>query len=107
MFSVEEAADERRSQVESKFDMAGVRGALQPLADTLGVDGYVLEIVSATDASLRNASARVELRIEAGPGACADCLVPKDVFMSIATDRLGRAGIGAEITVHYPADASV
>jgi hypothetical protein len=68
--------------------------ALTGLRDTLAADDYQL--------SVEHSDTGVEVRITAGPDACADCLVPKPLMRSILTDALG---VGDDaITLIYPAD---
>ncbi len=60
----------------------------------LAADGYNLDVAENGQ--------RVELTVSAGPDACEDCLVPKDVFRGIAAHQLGMEGELLDIT--YPAD---
>jgi hypothetical protein len=60
---------------------AAVDAALQGFRDMLGADGYRLNW-SVTEPQ------RVLIEIEAGPEACADCLVPLPVIEGIMTDAL-------------------
>jgi hypothetical protein len=71
-------------------------GALEPLATALAADGYVLRVTVTGPGALR-------LDVRAGDDACADCLVPRDVFADIAGRRLAEAS-GAPWTVEvvYP-----
>jgi hypothetical protein len=74
--------------------------ALEPLADALLADGYELR---ATETGER--TARVE--VVATPDACADCLVPPDVFGAIIRTRLSEVLSGAwAVEVVYPADTA-
>jgi hypothetical protein len=60
---------------------AAVDAALQGFRDMLAADGYRLNwSVSGPE--------RVLIQIEAGPEACADCLVPLPVIEGIMTDAL-------------------
>lgn len=68
------------------------------MAAILEADGYRLAV------STRGGSP-VLLEVVAGPEACAECLVPKDVFESIAIDHLARAGLRSAVEIRYPADA--
>lgn len=71
--------------------------ALQPLSESVQHDGYSLEI--GVDEQ------RVEISVVAGPGACEDCLVPKDVMSMIALQALEDAGLelpGEELRLVYP-----
>jgi hypothetical protein len=60
---------------------AAVDAALQGFRDMLAADGYRLNW-SVTGPE------RVRIQIEAGPEACADCLVPLPVIEGIMTDAL-------------------
>lgn len=47
------------------------------------------------------------LRIEivAGPDACEDCLIPKEMFEGMLSSRLGSQGVAfSEMTLVYPTD---
>ena len=48
---------------------------------TLAADGYHLRIAEAGD--------RVRVTITAGPGACADCLVPENLMRGLLGQALG------------------
>jgi hypothetical protein len=56
---------------------------LRPLQSSLRADGYQLEA--------REGSGRIGIQISASAGACADCLVPKDVMRGIVGQVLGVA----------------
>jgi hypothetical protein len=71
-----------------------MQDALRPVGDLLAADGYLLG-VSAT-------AAAATLTVSAGPDACAECLVPKQVFEAIATKHLRDRGITVDIDVVYP-----
>lgn len=79
------------------MDAAEATRALEPLRQMLTADGYDLEVAQAGPAGLH-------LRVVAGPEACDDCLVPKDVFAGIVRDTVGD-GAG-DIVLDYPADAT-
>ena len=64
------------------------------LTSALEADGYHMAI--------GEADAKLSVVITAGPDACEDCLVPKDVFRGIASHQLGIEGELIDIT--YPAD---
>ena len=51
------------------------------IAATLAADGYHLQVAEA--------GARVRVTITAGPGACADCLVPENLMRGILGQVLG------------------
>ena len=77
---------------------ADIEDALRPMAAILEADGYQLAVSSPEGSP-------VLLEVVAGPDACAECLVPKDVFESIAVDHLARAGLRSALEIRYPADA--
>ena len=68
------------------------------MAAMLEADGYELAVS-------RPAGAPVRLEVVAGPEACQECLVPKEIFESIALKHLAQAGLGAEVEIRYPSDA--
>lgn len=77
-----------------------VEAALEPLADALSADGYELRA-----RQLGERSALVE--VVPTPDACADCLVPRDVFGAIIRTRLAEVLSGSwEVEVVYPADGT-
>ena len=63
--------------------------ALQGLRDLLGADGYRLGYAV-------HGGRELAVSVEAGPDACAECLVPKQVMEGIVTDALQ----GTEFTVN-------
>ncbi len=62
------------------------------IAATLAADGYHLQIAEA--------GGRVRVTITAGPGACADCLVPENLMRGILGQALGVPGDSIDLT--YP-----
>ena len=76
---------------------ATVDGALQKFRDMLASDGYDLSW-SVTDHD------RVVVQIEAGPDACADCLVPLPIMEAIMSDALAPTPYSLDHIV-LPADA--
>lgn len=78
---------------------AAVEAALEKMKTMLGADGYELD-VSVADGG-------VTLDVRATPEACAECLVPKSLFASMATDMLAKGGVtidAANVQVTYPAE---
>ncbi len=76
---------------------AGLDAAFRRFRDMLASDGYVLSwSVTGQD--------RVIVRIEAGPDACADCLVPLPVMEAIMSDALAPTGYALDHIV-LPAQA--
>lgn len=76
-----------------------VNAALSKLRTMLGADGYELEV--AVDAKA------IGLTVRARPDACAECLVPKSLFATMAADMLGKEGVPVtvdELVVTYPAE---
>ncbi len=79
------------------LDIVDINAALTPLRDGLSNDGY--HLVVTLDGS------RIVLKIEAGPEACEDCLVPKEVLMPMALSQISDFvdGIGLDdLTIVYP-----
>jgi len=73
--------------------------ALSKMRRMLEADGY--ELISAPTAD------GVSLTVQAGPNACEECLVPKEIFTSIAVEALGSAGIelsAEQVKITYPTD---
>jgi hypothetical protein len=64
------------------------------LASTLEADGYQMAI--------EELDSRVSVTIVAGPDACEDCLVPKDLMRGILAQQLGIDGESIDLT--YPVD---
>ena len=64
------------------------------LASTLEADGYHLAI--------EELDSRLAVTITAGPDACEDCLVPKDLMRSILSDTLGVPPDAIDLT--YPTE---
>ncbi|MCF2533788.1 hypothetical protein [Yinghuangia soli] len=76
-----------------------VAAALAPLANGLAADDYRLDIT-------RTGPYAVTLAVVAGPAACADCLVPRDITRRMAEQRLTAIRRAPwEVDVRYPADA--
>lgn len=70
--------------------------ALDGVRGTLAADGYRL--------TTNPTGSGIEVRITAGPDACADCLVPKPLMRGVLRSALGVPE--HEITLIYPADAA-
>ena len=74
-----------------------VAEALVPMARMLRADGYDLDV--GTDGG------SIELTVRATPDACAECLVPKSSFATMASRLLADAGIdagGDALLITYP-----
>ncbi len=65
------------------------------VAATLAADGYHLQIAEA--------GGRVRVTITAGPGACADCLVPENLMRGILGQALGVPEDAIDLT--YPKES--
>ena len=77
--------------------MSDLEAALEPIAGTLEADGYRLEA--------RQTDGRLSLRIEAGPEACADCLVPKPMLAKMIAQRLAPLGLDpTAVDLRYPGE---
>jgi hypothetical protein len=66
------------------------------LRATLAADDYGMDV--------RPDGAGVEVRISAGPEACAECLVPKPIMLSVLQGALGVPG--EAIALVFPGDDS-
>ena len=69
--------------------------ALDGLRTTLAADDYRMDLAE-------TGAGGVEVRITAGPEACADCLVPKAIMRNVLQDALGVPS--DRIVLHYPGD---
>lgn len=69
--------------------------AIQDLRSSLDADGYRLEINEEGD--------RVNVAVVATPEACADCLVPRALFLGILEGSLGVSEHSIDLT--YPNEA--
>jgi hypothetical protein len=79
---------------------ADVFTLLTTVRSGLDSDGYDLEIVGVSDL--------IELRINARPDVCEDCLVGKEVMKGIIADALADMYEDidkSQIVLHYPVDA--
>lgn len=76
-----------------------VSAALSKMQTMLEADGYALDV--AVDAGA------VALTVRATPEACAECLVPKSLFATMAADMLGQGGVAVttdDLVVTYPTE---
>lgn len=70
--------------------------ALGPFASGLAADGYALEVGRVGSGGLR-------VEIVAGPDACEECLIPKEMFEGMVRSRLGSEGVEfTDVSVVYP-----
>jgi Fe-S cluster biogenesis protein NfuA len=77
-----------------------VKASLEKMQAMLRNDGYELE-VDVNDS-------RVTLTVVPGPGACSECLVPKDTFVAIAATMMQTNDITVpveNIQAVYPVDS--
>jgi hypothetical protein len=80
----------------ARGDRAAVTDALAEIRQALGVDGYRLDVDSATADGLR-------VSIAAGDGACEECLAPPDVLKMIISAGVDGAYLPEEIGLRLPA----
>jgi hypothetical protein len=73
--------------------MEQIDAALADVREALEADGYELSVVAGD-------GERATIEVKAGPNACAECLIPKDVFEQMVTATLGDDA-GA-LTIVYP-----
>jgi hypothetical protein len=75
--------------------------ALTPMTQALAADGYHLKLDVSEESIL--------VSIEAGPDACADCLIPKDLMLDMLRTRLEDEGLlSSDLPIHlsYPSEVS-
>ena len=81
------------------LDLKAASQALAGIRGMLAADGY--------DMSLRALGTdTLAVEILAGPDACAECLVPKNIMSGIVRDALGSSAPVAHIQLSYPAESS-
>ena len=79
-------------------DVDSAASALQPFTSGLAADGYSL-VVKAPDGE------GLVVEVVAGPDACEDCLIPKEMFVGMLSARLSSEGVAfSDITLVYPTD---
>jgi hypothetical protein len=71
--------------------------SLKSIQEMLQADGYDL-------VSHEGGSSALRLEIVAGPDACAECLVPKEVFRNIIGQYLTAPLTVDDLEITYPAD---
>jgi hypothetical protein len=69
---------------------------LATIRQSLEADGYLLDVMEDGD--------RLDARISAGPDACEDCLVPKDLMKVMLEQALGVPARSIEL--RYPDEAA-
>jgi hypothetical protein len=72
--------------------MKQIDAALDDVREALAADGYELSVVPGV-------GEHVTIEVKAGPNACVECLIPKDVFEQMVTATLGDDGA---LTIVYP-----
>ena len=75
-----------------------VEAALGEMRSMLAADGYEVAV---------RVGDKLGIEVVAGPDACADCLVPKDVMAGVVSGMLARGGVTvaeSDIELTYPAD---
>ena len=83
---------------ERQPEMESVVAALHPYSSGLEADGYSLQVGLAEGNGLH-------LEIVAGPEACEDCLIPKEMFTPMIASTLNSKGLAFDqITLVYPND---
>lgn len=77
--------------------LSSLRETLQPLCNSFEADGYRMTVASFEEG-------RLTIIIEAGEGACEECLVPKEIMSGIVQNTLPtNAGVSL-IDLVYPRD---
>ena len=83
---------------EHQDDAEPAVAALAPFANGLSADGYTLEVS-------RPSSERLRVEIVAGPDACEECLIPKEMFEGMLSSRLRSEGVVfSDLSLIYPSD---
>ena len=76
--------------------MRSAVSALAPFSSGLAADGYALEVS-------RSASGGLRVEIVAGPDACEDCLIPREMFTGMLSSRLTSEGVEfSDLSLVYP-----
>jgi hypothetical protein len=75
-----------------------VETAVATARTMLVMDGYDVELAGCEDGVL-------SLKVIAGPDACADCLVPKDMLAGLIQAKLPSETAFSRIDLIYPADS--
>ena len=72
------------------------RSALAPLIDATRMDGFELDVAAEADGLV--------LTVSATPDACAECLVPKSIFLSMVSNALDGGGVQVPggVRIVYP-----
>lgn len=79
---------------------AQIEAALGEMRTMLAADRYEVAV---------RVGDKVGIEVVAGPDACADCLVPKQVMAGVVTQMLAKGGVTvaeSDIELTYPADAT-
>ena len=75
--------------------LAALRASLQPLCDSFAADGYRMTVAEFAGGCLT-------IVIEAGEGACEECLVPKEIMSGIVEHSLPPDAGVERIELFYP-----
>ena len=75
--------------------LSRIERALGDLVGAFAVDDYRLSIVGFSDGVLK-------LTIDAGPSACAECLVPENILSGIVRNSLPPEISVSKIEIQYP-----
>lgn len=79
------------------IDLAALSAALEPTRKGLEAAGFELALQAVDD--------HLQLQVIALPGACEDCLVPKQLFRRMASDEVKDAGLApVDMEILYPID---
>ena len=77
--------------------------ALTDIREALRADGYDLAVRPGE-------GERVAIEVSAGPDACVECLIPKDVFEQLVESACADSGYGIDrdaISIIYPTEGSL
>jgi hypothetical protein len=79
-------------------DISQVRTSLRGVAEMLDADGYGLEVREVV-------GNRAVLAVSAGPQACAECLVPREILSELVGRQLREGGLSLSVDILYPAES--
>ena len=75
--------------------LTAIRQALQGLAESCSADGYSMNVESVE-------AGRLRIVVEAGAEACAECLIPRELFEGMISNSLPPGSDISHIDLIYP-----
>lgn len=77
--------------------MEAIKTQLEPIRQALQADGYDLEVEEL-------GAGQLQLSVTAGPDACEECLIPKEMMKGMIAASLGARDGVKEIKLRYPGE---